>query len=333
MSGGVDSSVAAALLQEQGWTVEGVFMTLGIVPADDALRVGEALGIAVHVLDVAQPFAAVQRYFQQEYLAGRTPNPCIRCNVILKFGYLMDWALQQGFDAFATGHYARIDCSGESPCIRRGVDPAKDQAYALFGIDRRRLPRIHLPIGGLDDKAQTREIARSLNLPVHAKPDSQEICFIPDDDYVAYLAEHAPDALQPGEIVTTSGEVVGTHEGYGQFTIGQRRGVGVAAGVPMYVVGIDPATARVTIGPREAARHRTLSAAGSNFHADTPDRFEATVQVRYNHRGQPGVVTRNASDTFDVEFRQDVHAITPGQAAVLFDGDRLLGGGWIDHAQ
>ncbi|MFW5841330.1 MAG: tRNA 2-thiouridine(34) synthase MnmA [Planctomycetota bacterium] len=342
MSGGVDSSVAAALLQRQGWDVTGVFMCLGLGGADpattgccspedaaDARRVANTLGIDMHVLNLSEQFVPIIDTFVDEYRSGRTPNPCILCNARVKFGRLVDLASLLGIDRVATGHYARIETIDSQAALLRGADFHKDQSYALFAVSRDVLGRMVLPIGRESDKQAVRAIARQLGLDIHDKPDSQEICFAPDDDYIELLRQRAPEALQPGEIVDTEGNVLGHHDGYARFTIGQRRGLGVAAGVPMYVVDIDPRTARVTIAPRAESMGRHLVASGCNWLTDVPDRFEATVQVRYNHRGVPGRVERTGDDSFRVELSEPVHAITPGQAAVLYDGPRLLGGGWI----
>jgi tRNA-specific 2-thiouridylase len=237
-----------------------------------------------------------------------------------------------GIDRVATGHYARVEATGQGSALFRGADPAKDQSYALFAVQRDVLGRIELPIGSLANKAAVRHQARQLGLAVHDKPDSQEICFAPNDEYVQVLAAHAPEALQPGQIVDTAGNVLGHHDGYARFTIGQRRGLGVATGVPMYVVQIDPATARVTIAGRDEAMGTWLRADGCNWLAEVPEAFSADVQVRYNHRGTAGQVRITGSDSFEVRFDQPVHAITPGQAAVLYDGPRVLGGGWIRDA-
>jgi len=344
MSGGVDSSVAASLLLEAGYEVTGVFLCLGSAgpreaasqgccsPTDaaDARRVAQALGIELFVLDYAEAFGPIIENFVDQYARGRTPNPCILCNRDVKFGRLVDRADSLGIRYVATGHHARIvaGASGE-PAIARGRAWGKDQSYALFAVPRGRLGRILLPIGELDDKAAVRSRALELGLSVHDKPDSQEICFVPDDDYTRLLERLRPEALAAGEIVDAEGRVLGTHGGYARYTIGQRRGLGVAAGVPMYVTGIDPASARVRIGPREQTMGTSLSAGGANWHADVPGEFDATVQIRYNHRGAPGRVTITGPDSFAVEFAEPVHAITPGQAAVAYDGQQLLGGGWI----
>ncbi len=343
MSGGVDSSVAAALLKESGCEVTGVFMCLGsegagddsrgcCSPADaaDARRVAQTLGIDMFVLNLQKEFAPIIDYFVAEYAAGRTPNPCIHCNTVLKFGRLIEYADSLGIDKVVTGHHARImDCDGQA-AICRAIDVKKDQSYALFGIAKSNLSRIVLPIGEIADKRRVRQIARQMGLNVHDKPDSQEICFVADDDYVAFLAAKAPHALRGGEIVDSAGKVLGEHDGYARFTIGQRRGLRIAAGEPRYVTHIDPVTARVTIGPREEIMTRSCAAAGAKWHCSVEDEFDAIVQIRYNHAGAPGRVKLTSPSSFTVEFAQDVSAVTPGQAAVIYDGDRLLGGGWID---
>jgi tRNA-specific 2-thiouridylase len=403
MSGGVDSSVAAAMLLEQGYRVTGVFMCLGTAgaaggldggaadrgsrgccsPQDaaDARRVAERLGIELYVLNLADEFGPIIEDFAREYAAGRTPNPCIHCNARIKFGRLIRHADSLGVQYVATGHYARmvnrtvnqglrpIPSSGSvsvpdlpliarekwgqtpisngeiglsphfSPLIARGLARGKDQSYALFGIARENLGRILLPVGMVPDKPSLRRRALELGLAVHDKPDSQEICFVPDDDYVSLLARLAPQALTPGPVVDSSGKLLGRHEGYARFTIGQRRGLRIAGPVPMYVTKIDPATATVTLGPREEVLGTRLRAAGANWHVNVSDvaqppsavgrSFDATVQIRYNHAGAPARVTVTSPDTFEVEFAQPVPAITPGQAAVVYDGEFMLGGGWI----
>jgi tRNA-specific 2-thiouridylase len=296
------------------------------------------LGIDLFVFNAADAFAPVIDDFLDEYARGRTPNPCIHCNRLVKFARLIERADSLGVPYVASGHYARRVAAGDagaSPAqgspwaIHRGRAAGKDQSYALFDLPRQWLGRILLPIGEVDDKGQVRRIARELGLAVHDKPDSQEVCFVPDDDYAALLARRRPEALRPGEIVDSAGGVLGRHDGYARYTIGQRRGLRVAAGVPMYVTHIDPATARVTIGPRAETLRRRLSAERANWHADVPAEFDAVVQIRYNHRGAAARVRLTGAGTFDVEFAEPVGAITPGQAAVAYDGDRMLGGGWI----
>ncbi len=344
MSGGVDSAVAAAMLIEAGYDVTGVFMCLGVAgspdsegrgccsPQDaaDARRVAQKLGIELYVLNLQDEFLPIIDNFVDEYVRGRTPNPCIHCNTHIKFGRLVRQADSLGMQYVATGHYARIVDSAGQSAIARGRFRWKDQSYALFGITRENLGRILLPVGEVEDKQRVRSTARELGLEVHDKPDSQEICFVPDDDYIALLRDRAPQALTAGEIVNSAGEVLGRHEGYASFTIGQRRGLGVAGGVPLYVTHIDPAEARVTIGPREEVLSRRLTASGANWHVDVPEQFNAIVQIRYRHCGVPATVRLTGADTFEVEFAEDVPAITPGQAAVVYDGQVVLGGGWID---
>ncbi len=344
MSGGVDSSVAAAMLLEQGYDVTGVFVSLGSAATPDsdshgscmlqdradAHRVADTLGIDLHVLDLAEEFEEIIDYFVAEYSRGRTPNPCVHCNTLIKFGKLMRLADSLGTKYVATGHHARIANRSGAPIITRPNARDKDQSYALFAVARENLARILLPIGEVDDKNRVREIARTLNLNVHDKRESQEICFVEDNDYVSLLRERAPQALKGGDIVTSDGEVVGRHDGFARFTIGQRRGLRVAAGIPMYVTSIDPESATVTIGPRDQVMGRYLRTGGANWHCSVSEQFDAIVQVRYNHRGAPGKVRITGERTFEVNFTDDVAAITPGQGAAVYDGDYLLGGGWID---
>ncbi|MEI7835064.1 MAG: tRNA 2-thiouridine(34) synthase MnmA [Planctomycetota bacterium] len=345
MSGGVDSSVAAAILAQADYDVTGVFMCLGAAgagggqrgccsPADaaDARRVAGALGIDMFVLNLADAFEPIVADFAAEYARGRTPNPCVHCNSRVKFGRLLRRADDLGIDYIATGHYARIVQTPTGPAIARAANRAKDQSYALFAVARAALGRILLPLGDVADKQRVRDLARGLGLSVHDKPDSQEICFVEDDDYAALLAQRAPEALRAGPIVDSAGKVLGEHHGYGRFTIGQRRGLRVAAGVPMYVIGIDAASATVVIGPREETFSRRLRASGASWHVDVEagQAFRAIVQVRYNHTGVPAIVTVGAGESFEAVFDEPVSAVAPGQAAVCYDGDRLLGGGWID---
>ena len=344
MSGGVDSSVAAALLQDAGYEVTGVFMCLGYAeesgnesrtccsPKDaaDAQEVGQILGIEVIVLSVSYAFEPIINNFVEEYARGRTPNPCVHCNTRIKFGRLFDLADSLGSRYVATGHYARVASGDGQPAIERAKARDKDQSYALFGIERRRLDRILMPVGEFENKMHVRETAWRMGLPVHEKPDSQEVCFLSDEDYVSLLERSKPEALRSGKIVDSAGNVIGRHDGYARFTIGQRRGLGIAAGRPIYVTQIDPVTATVSAGPREELLTRRLRASHANWHNDVPEEFDATVQVRYNHRGTQGRVRTDVEGTFEVEFLEPVSAVAPGQAAVVYTGSRLLGGGWIE---
>ncbi len=327
LSGGVDSAVSAHRLMRQGYRVRGLFLRTweGSDPGD-AGRVARHLGIELDVLDLREPMEAVQAYVADEYARGRTPNPCAMCNPRVKFAALTAHADRCGARWIATGHYARV----QDGRLARAANRAKDQSYVLFGLGRAVVERMVLPMGELPDKATVRALAAEVGLPVADKPDSQEICFLGDRHYTELLAERQGQA-RPGPIVDLAGREVGRHEGVGGFTVGQRRGLRVAAGEPLYVVAIDPAAATVTIGPRQAVQGTSLTAAGANWHAEVGEGpFEATVQVRYNARGTPATVTPGPGGRFGAELHRPVHAITPGQAAVIYDGDTLLGGGWIE---
>ncbi len=343
-SGGVDSAVAAALLKRAGAEVTGVFLCLnraagpetvsrGCCSPDDAAdarRVAQALGIDLHVIDTGAAFEGIIAEFAAEYARGRTPNPCIRCNAEVKFARLLALADALGARYVASGHHARVVGRDGPWAIARAKTTAKDQSYALFALPGEWLGRILLPIGELEGKDQVRRIAGELGLLVCDKPDSQEICFVDGDDYAPILAARAPQALRPGAIVDADGQVLGRHEGFGRYTIGQRRGLGVAVGEPVYVTGIDAATATVTLGPRKALLRTCLSASRAVWQQPVADSFRASVQIRYTHRAVAATVRRTATDRFEVDFAQCVSAVTPGQAAVVYDGDVLLGGGWID---
>lgn len=373
MSGGVDSSVAAALLVEAGFDVVGCFMRLGSVGEDacetgpvriahrgccsvgdaaDARTVAAQLGIDFHVVNFRDEFGRIIDYFAAEYARGRTPNPCVRCNDWLKFGRLHEHAERLGADYVASGHYARVDRSGERPALRRGLDEGKDQSYVLFGVGRDQLARMLLPIGGMR-KRDVRAHAERLGLPVFDKPDSQEICFVPDDDYAALVERRRPElaasARGRGEILDAAGETVGEHDGHHRFTIGQRRGVGVALGYPIYVVGTDPDANTVTLGNAEDLESIGCAAAEANWLTDPPPAGRWTpclAQCRYN--GQPVPARARSTDAidapvpsgrpgaFEVEFEAPVRAVAPGQAVVLYARSNptlVLGGGWIAAAR
>ena len=346
MSGGVDSSVAAALLRDAGHEVTGIFLCMGRAgdpasdsrgccsPQDaaDARRVAGRLGIDLFVLDAAAEFERIIDAFAAEYAAGRTPNPCVRCNRDVKLGRLLRHAEALGFDGVATGHYARVVERDGAPVIARAVALAKDQSYVLHALPREALARLVLPLGELAGKGETRRIAQRLGLPVHDKPDSMEICFVEDGDHARILAERAPRALTPGPVVDGAGHVLGRHEGYGRYTIGQRRGLGIASAGRLYVTGIDPASATVRVGPREATQVRGLTVVGATWHRDVPDSFEATVQIRSMHGGARAEVRRTDGGRFEVGFLEPVHAAAPGQAAVVYDEELVLGGGTIESA-
>ena len=366
MSGGVDSSVAAALLLRQGYDVMGVFMRLGTPPgvaeaaescdptagggaakhkqgccsvldADDARRVAGLLDIPFYVLNFQDDFGRVIDYFVDEYNRGRTPNPCVRCNDWLKFGKLARYAEAVGARYVASGHYARVDVDPATGrrALMRGVDHKKDQSYVLFGMSRQTMEHTLLPIGGYE-KHEVRAIAEELKLPVFNKPDSQEICFVPNNDYAGLVKRRSPETFRTGELVTTDGNVVGQHEGHQHFTIGQRKGVGVAFGHPIYVVDIDAASNRVTLGAKEQTLRSSLIADEVNLLTDrltnVGDRVSCTAKIRYNHAPQPAVAELTAARELRVTFAECQSAITPGQAVVLYDGDVVLGGGWIQRA-
>jgi len=355
MSGGVDSSVAAGLLGQAGYEVTGVFMCLGTAAkegsshpgccapedAGDAKAVAARLGIKFHVLNFQKELDAIIDYFVSEYRQARTPNPCILCNTRLKFGKLFEYAELAGIEYVATGHYAQIKELEGGTRLHRGVDQNKDQSYALFGIDYEKLSRIVLPNGEYR-KEQIRAFAREMNLPVHDKSESQEICFVPDNDYARFVAERAPEIARAGKVINRQGEELGEHSGIYQYTIGQRKGLGIALGDPAYVVELDAATNTVVLGSREELRQKHLKAIGMNWLVPSEEiprkSFEADIQIRYNHRGAPGIVKpiydeNNRSNTIEVEFDQPIAAITPGQAAVIYQNDVLLGGGWIESAK
>jgi tRNA-specific 2-thiouridylase len=369
MSGGVDSSVAAALLLRQGYDVIGVFMRLGTPPgvesddgaegqacsntaggkskqgccsvldADDARRVAGLLGIPFYVLNFQEDFGRVIDYFVDEYNRGRTPNPCVRCNDWLKFGKLAKYAEAVGAEYVASGHYARVGVDPQTgrPSLMRGLDHKKDQSYVLFGISPEAIAHTLLPIGGFE-KHEVRAMAEEFRLPVFNKPDSQEICFVPNNDYAGLVRRRSPEMFRPGELVTTSGEVVGTHEGHQHFTIGQRKGVGVALGHAVYVVDIDPQAGRVTVGDKADTLRRSLVARKLNFPsgrlAHVGDRIENVgAKIRYNGWPSTATAERTGPDELRITFQDPQSAITPGQAVVLYDGEYVLGGGWIERAE
>jgi tRNA-specific 2-thiouridylase len=349
MSGGVDSSVAAALLVEAGCDVVGVTMKLhgdgaevpdrpccSLDATSDARRVCEKLGIPHYVTNLVDHFGHdVLDDFVQEYARGRTPIPCVRCNTFTKFRDLLHKADAIDAPWLATGHYARMGRVGEHAVMRRGLDPAKDQSYFLWGIDRPVLDRLVLPIGG-QTKAETRDIARRFGLRTAEKVESQDICFVPDGDHVRVIAEHlgadAP-ALQPGPLRLASGDVVGEHQGFARYTIGQRKGLPGGFAEPMFVVEIVPSERAVVIGPREALLGRGLEARELNWLvADAPS-IGSSVQVQVRNRARPSPATIVRLDATGIELALDepIQAISPGQSLVLYDGDVVLGGGVIER--
>jgi tRNA-specific 2-thiouridylase len=348
MSGGVDSSVAAWLLREAGHDVVGLFMRHGqqheaacaVAPgrkqgccsaadAEDARRVAEQLGIPFYVLNFQQEFGRIIDYFVAEYTAGRTPNPCIVCNTWLKFGKLLEYADGIGAEQVATGHYARLARIGDAWALCRGRDLSKDQSYVLWGIERRVLPRLLFPLGE-HLKPEIRQIAAKLGLRVAEKRDSQEICFVPDQDHARFVRQYrGGDVDTSGEIVTSDGVVVGHHDGFERFTIGQRKGLRIAFGEPRYVLRIEPATRRVVVGVKEELARDELTASGANW---LSEKIGNVCQVKIRYRSEPvdAALSMLPGDRFAVRFNRVCLGIAPGQAAVCYDGDHLLGGGWID---
>lgn len=301
--------------------------------AADARRVAAKLGIPFYALDLQADFRKIVDYFVTDYIAGRTPNPCVRCNQWIKFGRLFDFA--DGVDAqfVATGHYARMIDGTDGPQLHRGLDGLKDQSYALFGIEQHRLARMLLPVGGYS-KPEIREIATTIGLNVAQKKDSQEICFVTQghhSDFVkAYRGEGA--GATAGEFVTLDGRVVGHHAGYEAFTIGQRKGLGIALGEPHFVIRIEPDSRRVILGPKEALDEPGLVAGEANWLVPPPTTglpFQAQVQIRYNSPPQEATVTPTSVGCFEARFAEPQAGVAPGQAAVIFNGTRVLGGGWI----
>lgn len=335
ISGGVDSSTAAALLLQNGFDCAGVFMITSDQTRHgqaDAEKVAAKVGIELHVLDLRSDFEQILDYFCNEYKQGRTPNPCVVCNRRIKFGRLWEYARDNGADLVATGHYARVLKQNNDVGLYEGVDALKDQSYALSMIDKTVLPYIILPMGEYS-KEQTRNLAAKLDLGTAEKAESQEICFIPGDDYVGVLEQRYPELARKGNIVDSSGNVLGEHGGVHRFTIGQRRGLKVAMGRPYYVVKIDAESNTVTLGPKEEVTHKRLEATGVNWLVSEPkSAFQAKVRIRYNDSGAPATVVPQENHTV-VEFDQPVLAITPGQLAAFYvregRNNRVVGAGWI----
>jgi tRNA-specific 2-thiouridylase len=351
MSGGVDSSVAAYLLKQQGYDVIGLFMRTGVhegeteqgashkrgccsaVDAGDARRVADRLGIPFYALDFEADFERIIDYFADEYLAGRTPNPCVVCNNWLKFGKLWSYGKQLEADYIATGHYARVVGSERQSELHRAVDDAKDQSYVLFGLRRSILPHLLFPIGGYR-KEEIRALAREAGLGVSEKPDSVEICFVPDGDHANLIRRRRPALATAGHIVDTQGNWLADHDGIEQFTIGQRKGLGFAAGERRYVLQIIPSENEVVVGTRDELLSGGLIASRVNWLMDHPstEPLACTVKIRYRHAAVPATVHILPDSGARAVFAAPQSAVTPGQAVVFYNGSQVLGGGWIEKA-
>lgn len=368
MSGGVDSSVAAHLLLEQGHDVIGVFMRHGeqspaacstggasgtqvqlpivnrldhkqgcctAADAEDARRVADRLKIPFYALDLQQEFGRIMDYFAAEYTRGRTPNPCVQCNNWIKFGKLFDYADSVGAEYVATGHYARLENRGNEVALLRGVDEGKDQSYVLFGIDRRYLKRMLLPVGGYE-KPKIRELAAGIGLRVAEKKDSQEICFVTSGRYDEFVRRRREPLDTAGELVTTDGTIVGEHDGIEGFTVGQRKGLGVALGERKFVVRVEPDSRRVVLGDREELFRSDLSAADTNWLVEDVGRTllsaKCHAQIRYNAPARPATLEILPNRRLSITFDDPQFGVAPGQAVVCFDeqNERIWGGGWIE---
>lgn len=351
MSGGVDSSVAAALLAAEGHEVVGLSMQLydqreGAEPfgscctlddLHDARRVATHLGIPHYIVNFERQFdERVVAPFVRDYAAARTPIPCVRCNSDLKFASLLERARGLDADLVATGHYARVDeqpaADGRGPIrrLRRAVDRSKDQSYFLFSLTQTQLRSALFPLGRLQ-KSEVRDYARHRGLAVADKAESHEICFVPNGDYASFVERRLDAPARAGAVVSADGRVLGHHEGVHRFTVGQRRGLGVSSSVPLYVTELDAATATVTVGPRRALERTTLTAAGVNWIAAPPPAGQrVTAQIRHRHAAADARVWPLGESALRLDFDEPQPAIAPGQAAVVYDDDLVLGGGWIE---
>lgn len=332
MSGGIDSAVAAWLLRRRGLTVHGFFMKHPYQAEDetDARRLADFLEIPLEVIDVSDPFEDVVENFTEEYFAARTPNPCVFCNRTIKFGVLLDKALaRSGAERFATGHYARTAVQDGFPALLRGVDPAKDQSYVLYGIDRNRLAKLRFPLGELT-KAEVRRLAAEAALPLPDKKESQDICFVPDGCHSEFLHARRPGVNTAGRFVSPDGRCLALHGGFEQFTIGQRKGMGVGFGQRVFVHRLDPVTNDVVIGPWEDLAVRRITVTEPRWLLpENPERpFSCQVKVRYRCREAEGRVSPRG-ETALVEFTEPLYGVAPGQSAVFYENERVLGGGLI----
>lgn len=348
MSGGVDSSVAAYLLKEQGYDVIGVTMQIwqdednftqeesggccGLSAVDDARRVANALEIPYYVMNFKREFkAAVIDYFAEEYLKGHTPNPCIACNRYVKWESLLKRSLDIGADYIATGHYARVvQLENGRFTLQKSATAAKDQTYALYNLTQYQLSHTLMPVGEYT-KEEIREIAKGINLRIANKPDSQEICFIPDNDYAKFITDYTGETPKEGNFVTPDGKIIGKHKGIIHYTVGQRKGLNLAMGHPVFVLAIRPETGEVVIGNSDEVYSDKLQAGNLNFMAieDLDGEMTVDAKIRYSHKGSKCTVRKIKEDTVECIFEEPQRAITPGQAVVFYQGDIVIGGGTI----
>lgn len=348
MSGGVDSSVAAYLLKQQGYEVIGVTMQIwqkedtctieenggccGLSAVEDARRVAAALDIPYYVMNFREEFQKqVIDYFTDEYLHGRTPNPCIACNRYVKWEALLNRSISIGADYIATGHYARVEkLPNGRYSLRQSATLAKDQTYALYNLTQEQLKRTIMPVGAYT-KEEVRKIAEEIELLVADKPDSQDICFVPDGDYASFIKETTGKTIQEGDFIKPDGTVIGKHKGIIHYTVGQRKGLGLALGYPAFVLEIRPETNQVVIGTYEESLTKTVRANQLNFMSveDLTDPRRVFAKIRYNHKGAWCIAERTGDDEITCTFEEDQRAVTPGQALVLYDGEYVLGGGTI----
>lgn len=340
MSGGVDSAVTAALVSRES---ESAGITLKLYDGDqadliekfnreaqDAADVCKKLGISHTTLDLKSDFYdLVIKHFIDEYIAGRTPNPCIQCNIHIKFGAMLDYAKANGFDSIATGHYARVEKCGERYLLKKALDNTKDQSYVLYGLTQNQLSRTNLPLGDYT-KAEAREIAADMNLCVARKSDSQDICFVPDGDYATFIEQNTGINFAAGDYLDLEGKVLGRHKGVVHYTIGQRKGLGIALGKHAFVLDKNADTNEVTLGDEEHLFYKQVEVGGVNIiAAESLDGIRAAGKLRYRHTEQPCVIHETGKDTVILEFDTPQRAPSPGQAAVFYDGDIVLGGGTI----
>jgi tRNA-specific 2-thiouridylase len=344
LSGGVDSSVAAALLVQQGYQVTAVMLELWAEPeaygrdnlcctpeaVDRARSVADLLGIPFHLLDARQRFyRAVVETFVAEYAAARTPNPCIPCNRDVRFPVLLEWARRQGAD-LSTGHYARVRRVGAQVQLLRGRDASKDQSYVLHVLNQEQLAHALFPLGDLT-KQEVRDLARQWGLPAADQPESQDVCFLADGDYRRFLAERAPGAVRSGPVLDISGRVLGRHSGLVNYTVGQRKGIGVTASHPLYVLALDPERNALVVGPEEQLGQGECTAARMHYVSgqEPAGPFDAEAKIRYRHRAVPATATPLPGSRLHVRFVSPQRDVTPGQYLVLYQGDVVLGGGVI----